>query len=172
MPKLVLDLMGVLFSPSRIIKHGFSKALPDIPYERIKSAYKRAVVGDAWELNELIPLERQREILLSVVKPTFDFSIIKRRFYVLSNMPALWGVWLACEHLSGILDGLFISGSMGMKKPDPAVFKKVSEVVGGEIVFLDDKEENVASALKAGWKAHLVKDVGDVLRVLEEYEVV
>jgi glucose-1-phosphatase len=56
------------------------------------------------------------------------------------------------------------------KKPDPAIYEVARQRAGcraDEILFLDDRGENVAGAVALGWDAHLytsVESFGDLLR--------
>ncbi len=159
--KIAFDLMGVLFEPSRIIYNGFyPKLREELSYEEIKNAYKKAVIGDSKELNLMIKIERQKKILLEVVKPTIDFTILKnldKDIYVVSNLPYLWGLWLIDKYLKNHISGAFISGFMGKKKPQKEMFEDVSRVIGRNVIFFDDKEENLKTAKEIGWKVKKVE---------------
>ena len=109
-------------------------------------------------------------MLLRIAKPTFDFSRLKGNVYILSNMPALWGVWLIEEYLAHCIDGAFISGFIGKEKPDEVLFRQVAQVVG-QAVFLDDREENVEAAKRVGWKAHMVKNKDEVMGKLKAFRL-
>ncbi len=55
-------------------------------------------------------------------------------------------------------DREFISGELGLVKPDPAIYAHVenqSGVAPERLLFTDDSPENVAAAAARGWKAHL-----------------
>lgn len=55
-------------------------------------------------------------------------------------------------------DHVFISASMGLVKPDAAIYRAVAGRLGldgDEIAFIDDKQVNVDGALALGWQAHL-----------------
>lgn len=55
-------------------------------------------------------------------------------------------------------DRRFISGHMGVIKPDPAIYEGVEAetgLAGAALLFADDRAENVAVARARGWKAHL-----------------
>ncbi len=167
--KFVFDFMGVLFEPGHIIRNGFYPLLRDrFTYEELKSAYKKAVLGDSHLLNSMVPVEEQRKILLSVVKPKFDFSMLKGiRAYGLTNLPAFWGFSLYETYLGNYFSGVFVSGAMGIKKPDEEVYRRITGVLGKDIIFFDDKVENVNNAKKAGWNAVLVKD--DVVELIKKF---
>jgi 2-haloacid dehalogenase len=55
-------------------------------------------------------------------------------------------------------DRRYISGHMGVLKPDPRIYKMVEEDCGiapGRLLFADDRPDNVRAAEARGWKAHL-----------------
>jgi putative hydrolase of the HAD superfamily len=58
-----------------------------------------------------------------------------------------------------IFDGQFVSSEMGVKKPDPAFFKQVLQFLQPhapeEVLFWDDRPENVEAAQAAGLQAEL-----------------
>lgn len=54
-------------------------------------------------------------------------------------------------------DRAFVSGRLGLIKPDPAIYEVVERETGhapGALLFIDDKAENVATAVARGWRAH------------------
>ena len=62
------------------------------------------------------------------------------------------------------IDHLFISATMGLVKPDPAIHTVVADELGlpgSQIAFVDDKQVNVDGARTAGWQAHLWKNDAD-----------
>lgn len=55
-------------------------------------------------------------------------------------------------------DRLFISGHLGVLKPDPAIYAVVEAatgLAGPEILFADDRPANIDAAQARGWRAHL-----------------
>ncbi len=55
-------------------------------------------------------------------------------------------------------DRRFISGHMGVTKPDPRIFAMVEEASGlapGRLLFVDDRADNIAAAEARGWRTHL-----------------
>ncbi|MCQ0094107.1 HAD-IA family hydrolase [Roseovarius sp. M141] len=55
-------------------------------------------------------------------------------------------------------DRSYISGSMGMAKPDPAIYAAVEADCGippAHLLFTDDRAENIAAAAARGWQVHL-----------------
>lgn len=55
-------------------------------------------------------------------------------------------------------DGLFVSGHMGVTKPDPAIYEQVEKACGQPpetLFFTDDRSDNIAAAQVRGWTTHL-----------------
>ena len=55
-------------------------------------------------------------------------------------------------------DGRFVSGALGLVKPDPAIYAAVEDGTGiapGALLFVDDRPENVAAAEARGWRGHV-----------------
>lgn len=111
----------------------------------------------AWEAYLVgIPIDRL-ELLLKIRRnyPTF----------VLSNTnPIHWkqGVrdffsWKN-HRIEDYFDRCFLSYEMHLQKPDRAIFQAVAEAIGeapGDILFLDDSEENCEAARNCGLQARL-----------------
>lgn len=77
--------------------------------------------------------------------------------YALSNISAeRLPILLARYPFLGRLDRIVVSAEIGINKPDPRLFEYFLERTGRrkeELFFIDDMEENVAGARKAGWSA-------------------
>lgn len=55
-------------------------------------------------------------------------------------------------------DARFISGHLGMIKPDPAIYAHLEAQTGvapSALLFVDDRPENIAAAEACGWHGHL-----------------
>ena len=55
-------------------------------------------------------------------------------------------------------DRRFVSGHLGLIKPDPAIYAHVEEALGldpATLFFIDDRPENIAAAEARGWQGHL-----------------
>lgn len=55
-------------------------------------------------------------------------------------------------------DRAYVSGHMGVTKPDPKIYEMVeadSGLSGAQILFTDDRADNIATAQIRGWKTHL-----------------
>jgi putative hydrolase of the HAD superfamily len=65
---------------------------------------------------------------------------------------ATWRDTFPYEHFDHIVD----SSEVGLRKPDPAIYQALLgrlELPGGEVVFVDDFEENLAPAVELGLTA-------------------
>lgn len=73
------------------------------------------------------------------------------------------------ELLSHFRD-IFLSSSIGLRKPDPEAFDHVVQAIGvpaGRIVFFDDLAENIAGARACGIQAVEVRSSQDVATALD-----
>lgn len=66
-------------------------------------------------------------------------------------------------------DRSYVSGHMGVIKPDPEIYRMVEEDCGitpGALLFTDDRADNIAAATARGWQAHLFEGPGGWARRL------
>lgn len=69
----------------------------------------------------------------------------------------------------------FLSYEIGTTKPDPGVYRHVIEGLGcglGEILYFDDREDNVRAGEKAGMKSYLAEGVGGLSQRLRELKLI
>ncbi|MEM9852472.1 MAG: HAD family phosphatase [Pseudomonadota bacterium] len=55
-------------------------------------------------------------------------------------------------------DRRYISGHMGVIKPEPKIYQMLEEdcgLAGSDLFFTDDRADNIAAASARGWRAHL-----------------
>lgn len=55
----------------------------------------------------------------------------------------------------------FISGHLAVTKPDPQIYARVeraSGLSGNDLLFADDRTDNIAAAEEYGWQTHLFKN--------------
>lgn len=65
----------------------------------------------------------------------------------------------------GLLEGVVVSGTEGLAKPDPAIFELAVARTGlqpADLVFVDDREANVAAAIEAGLDGLVFTDADDL----------
>jgi 2-haloacid dehalogenase len=68
-------------------------------------------------------------------------------------------------------DRLFVSGHLGLLKPDPAIYAHVEAETGlapEALLFIDDRADNVAAAQARGWNVHHFRDAEALGRRLVE----
>ena len=54
-------------------------------------------------------------------------------------------------------DRLYVSGRMGVIKPDPRIYQMVEEDCGlppSSLLFTDDRADNITAAARRGWRTH------------------
>jgi len=69
-------------------------------------------------------------------------------------------------------DRHYISGAMGLAKPDPAIYAAVEADCGlapETLLFADDRADNIAAAAARGWKTHLFDDPAAWAQTLVDY---
>lgn len=57
-----------------------------------------------------------------------------------------------------LFDRRFLSGRLGLMKPDPRIYALVEAETGlppGRLLFTDDRADNIAAAAARGWRTHL-----------------
>ena len=87
---------------------------------------------------------------------------------MLSNLPELWGKYIYDKYLQEYFNGAFISGSLGIKKPDPRIYAIVQSTIKGPITYFDDKKENIETARTFNWNAILITSKEQLLELLEQ----
>ena len=143
------------------------------------AAYERGEISTELFINHIIRHSRRsiqaREIIqgwnsmLLGIRPEILtlLKILKVQYqtYILSNTNPLHIQWVH-QHLlashgvsdfeKNFLHGAFYSHQLKLSKPNPEVYKSVTDRLGvapERILFLDDLEENVAGARLYGWNA-------------------
>ncbi len=94
------------------------------------------------------------------------------RLTVLSNAPAPLAVAVRAAAWSDLMERLLFSAEIGVMKPDPAVYVSADAAFGtvpGDVVFFDDRADNVAAARDHGWDAHLWCNPETALQVLSAH---
>lgn len=85
---------------------------------------------------------------------------------LLSNAGADFGSFFRHGSLGSLFHRVFVSGELGLTKPDPAIFTHVLNELGvsaDQAIFVDDIEANVQSAERLGINGHVFTSA-DALR--------
>ena len=109
--------------------------------------YIRRVAGEPARLRDALP-----EGVAALKK----CKAMGKKVYVLSNFHDGAYDWAAEHHdFFRLLDGEVVSSRVGMVKPDPAIFRYLSEKFGldaSRVLFVDDSPANIEAALMSGWQ--------------------
>lgn len=183
---VVFDLGQVLASPPDIHSHpaGLLGVTTDdfaAGYWDGRRAYDEGAPDDAYWgplLTRLgLPISADRVELLAAtdaalwtrIRPTaeqllLDTKASGRLTGLLSNAPLVLGAAIEAAPWRRHVDRVYVSALIGASKPKRRIYDHATadlDVAPSEIAFIDDREENVAGALAAGWQAHLWVDDDD-----------
>lgn len=134
----------------------------DLVKVRVPEKYHEALrnCADHWDIC-MDPLDGAREFCEYVKDHGYGI-------YVLSNASDLFYTYFPKFLPLDFFNGVFVSSDYLMLKPDLEIYEKFLEVQGlkaDECLFIDDREENVLGAQKAGMNTFRFK--GDHKKVIE-----
>jgi epoxide hydrolase-like predicted phosphatase len=88
-----------------------------------------------------------------------------RTALVTNNVAEFRSAWRTMVPIAELFDVVIDSSAVGMRKPDPAIFRLALEELGGvapeRAAFLDDLEENLRAAESLGMRGLLVEEDDD-----------
>jgi putative hydrolase of the HAD superfamily len=150
--------------------HGLEDgSLEPAEFERMLAAELRTVDGDPVPAQGLL---NRMFLAFLPVEPMYDALRAVRahgvRTALLSNS---WGNTYPRELWAELFDAVVISGEVGLRKPDAAIYHRVLDTLGltaAECVFVDDIEHNVRAAEALGMVGLHHTDVMATLTRLEE----
>ncbi|MDR6904581.1 putative hydrolase of the HAD superfamily [Agromyces sp. 3263] len=93
------------------------------------------------------------------------------RLALLSNAGADFSGWLRWGSFGPLFERVFVSGELGMVKPNAEIYEHVIDELGiapGELVFIDNKSENVEGARAVGGDGHVFTDAAALEAWLRE----
>ncbi|MEV6872770.1 HAD-IA family hydrolase [Amycolatopsis sp. NPDC051128] len=168
---VVFDAMGVLYSCADDVagllvpylrSHGCVLDHPEIAQLYRECSLGKMSSADFWAIagasgasdEEYCRNHRPTE---GVVALLAELDATGVRLACLSNDVSEWAKLLRERFgLGEYLTDWFISGDIGVRKPDPEAFAVLCrrlDVVPDRILLIDDREENVVAARRAGWQA-------------------
>ena len=170
--KSLLDLASLLSSSSLIIQYENGEVTRQEFFEKIRDAVGfqggLAEFGGYFadiftEIPQMIALHaelRRRGVPTYIFSNTNDLAIehIKRNFPFFKNF-----------------DGYIYSYEVGAMKPDAKIYAAMEKLcgrTGADIVYLDDRLENVQAGLARGWRAILHETPEQTRAVLENFKLV
>lgn len=104
--------------------------------------------------------------------------ILKSNFSIgcLSNTNSIhWNALLRDYEMMHLFEHRFASQQLGCAKPNPAIYRRVEKLLNvspRQILFFDDRAENIESAQMLGWHARLYQNYESLRKDLVEWGVV
>ena len=169
---IIFDVMGVIFTVGddveRLLIPYVHSLKPDTSDQNIRNLYSAASLGkivshDLWAQLGFdkadIPVIERNYLEKSF---TLDAGFLpcakalKNRYSIvlLSNDVSSFSRYLRVFHgIEPLIDAAFISGDLGVRKPDPRIFNIALETLGArpsECLFVDDYPERVDAARELG----------------------
>lgn len=102
-----------------------------------------------------------------------DLAAAGRQLALLSNAPISHGAAFRTREWAAPFEHFVISGELGVAKPDPAIWRALLDRLSapaGDVLFLDDREVNVAAAREAGIRAFVWSGAEDARRHIQEFD--
>jgi HAD superfamily hydrolase (TIGR01509 family) len=183
---LLFDLGGVLVDVNQDrIFEGLAQYLPESPRELKARLLSAPALWEPFVVEEFSPQRLTQEVngilksdlTEAQVVAAFNAELgatiettaallpsLKRRAQVgcLSNTNSIhWDRLLKVYEFMGHFDRRFASQILGSAKPDRTIYETVIDLLGArpdQVLFFDDKPENVATARKLGWHARVYRD--------------
>ncbi len=165
---IAFDLFGVLLEEGHLITNGLLKYLPaDIEKQKVKNLYEdynldRLGEKKFWHALGIPDYRSIRQAFLDDFKLDPDFeSVITElgdysRLAILSNLPADWADELSEKFdFKSKFEPICFSGHLGLKKPQAEIYLHLinqSGLSAEDIIFIDDRLENLQSAKSLGLK--------------------
>lgn len=111
---------------------------------------------------------------LSIEPTTFDIiadlNAGGTRIAMLSNAGFDFASPLRFAPIARFFERVFISAELGMLKPDPEIYQEVADELGialEQMIFIDNKQENVDGANALGIRTHLFLGAGQLREFLD-----
>jgi putative hydrolase of the HAD superfamily len=86
-----------------------------------------------------------------------------RSLVLLSNAPVELARWIEAQEWAGLFGHRFFSADLHQAKPDPEIFRTLCRQLTaepGDLLFIDDKDENIAAARSLGIRSLRFSDAG------------
>jgi putative hydrolase of the HAD superfamily len=130
------------------------------------TAYWQAIAGDlgvSWDIarvHELWAADFRSWLSINpgTVEVLADLAAGGTRLALVSNAGPDFGSYFRRGPLGDFFSACYVSGELGLLKPDPKIYQHVLDDLGisvAEAVFIDDREANVRGAQALGITGHL-----------------
>jgi putative hydrolase of the HAD superfamily len=165
---LVLDAMGVIFASADdvvellqpfILRRGGESNPEGVSDLYIQASLGRITPDEFWHAVDLDPAVEDEYLSLHRLTDGLPDFLANppecvTNIWCLSNDVGRWSSKLRSHfQLDDFLAGAIISGDVGSRKPDPAIYHTLLLQVGvaaSEVVFVDDRPKNLATARDLG----------------------
>ncbi|GAA1748996.1 HAD family hydrolase [Agromyces humatus] len=87
------------------------------------------------------------------------------RLALLSNAGADFAGWLRHGSFAPLFERVFVSGELGLVKPEPEIYRHAMAELGiepADLLFVDNRAENVAGARAVGGDGHVFADASEL----------
>jgi len=118
--------------------------------EEVSRIHAAFLIDEHPRVDEVILAAKSRGLLTSCLSNT------NAQHWEMMSDPRRTDIWRAFR----ALDRRLASHLLGMSKPDRAIYDAATralEATPSEILFFDDRAENVAAAREAGWRAEVIR---------------
>jgi putative hydrolase of the HAD superfamily len=140
-------------------------------------AYWQAVAGDIgarWDaarVHELWAADFRSYLSLNpaTVEVLADLHAAGTPLALLSNAGPDYGSFFRNGPISGFFSACYVSGELGLLKPDPEIYRHVLadlDITPDEAIFVDDRPDNVAGAESIGITGHVFADADGLRKFL------
>lgn len=163
---ICFDLFGVILKEGHLISNALLPMLPDnCDQQQLKRSYDAFNLAhitelEFWSSIGQLPYQNLRQQFLDQFELDANYPLIVRqlrphyRLSILSNLPPDWAISLTeALQLKTYFDPILFSGMLGCKKPHPEIYRQMinrSGIPAHQILFIDDRLENLRSAHEAG----------------------
>lgn len=132
-------------------------------FEELAAAVERPADVVKEELKKEVAINQP---LLEVVDQLREAGL---KTAILSNDGSSLLTYLDQHGITPHFDQIFVSGEIGIMKPEAGVYQHVIQHLGvepNEAIFFDDRQANIDGAIRAGLQAELYKSVSQVRNFL------
>lgn len=145
---IIFDLIGVLAEPSW-------RELVAEPRARPWAALKTGTIDEAafWPASAAATYRQLLELRADRLALASRLRARGLEIFVATNFASAWASELRRRPEAAGIGRWFVSGELGVAKPDPRFFALVRGQVIGDALFVDDQAENCAAARDAGLRA-------------------
>lgn len=138
-----------------------------------EKAHRELGIREVSEKENLLGREfaKMTEVYAEVLEKVGELKNRKFKVAILSNTNDSHSKIMRQNKIFEPFDHVFLSHVIGIRKPDPRIFKHVLKELNAktnETLFIDDTPENVESAKKIGMKTILARSSAQIAKEIEE----